>query len=71
MRLAEPAQDPRARLTAVLRAGVLAVACLALLPLPVALAADPAPTETTDPDGHHDDDPRADGHPRADAGAHP
>jgi hypothetical protein len=41
MRLAEPAHDPRARLTAVLRAGLLAVAGLAILPLPAA-AADPS-----------------------------
>ena len=48
MRLAEPAQDPRARLTALLRGVVLAAAGLAILPLP-ALAADPTPSPTPTP----------------------
>ncbi len=55
MRLAEPPQDPRARLTAVLRAMVLAAAAIAILPLP-ALAADPTPTPATVPADDDDDE---------------
>ena len=57
MRVAKSAQDPRARLTTVLRAGLLAVAALAILPLPGAFAAEPTPTPVTDPDHHNDPTP--------------
>ena len=56
MRLAEPAQDPRARLTAVLRAVALAAAGLAILPLPT-YAADPSPTPAVVPADDDEDEP--------------
>ena len=55
MRLAEPAQDSRARLTALLRAVVLAAAGLAILPLPI-YAAEPSPPPAVPADDDDDDE---------------